>query len=65
MKIRKATIKDVGSIEKLNNEFFHEEGRNWEELISAKESEMFVLESDKAIIGFTGVDYGFRSATRR
>ena len=29
MKIRKATIKDVGAIDVLNKEFFHEEVRDW------------------------------------
>lgn len=57
MKIRKAILKDVGPIEKLNKQFFHEEGRNWKELISAKESEMFVLELNKAVVGFTGIEY--------
>ena len=47
IKIRKATVKDAGSIDKLNTEFFHEEGRSWEELISSGDSEMFVLELNK------------------
>ena len=57
MKIRKATLKDVIPIDGLNKEFFHEEGRNWKELVSSKDSEMFVLELNKAIVGFTGLEY--------
>jgi len=55
MKIRKAGLNDVGKISELNKEYFHEEGRNWNELIISKNSEMFVLENKKEIIGFTGL----------
>jgi len=57
MKIRKASLKDVKSISELNRKFFRERERNWEELISGKDSEMFVLELNKRIVGFTGVFY--------
>jgi len=57
MEIKKAKLKDVSSISKLNRKFFHEKERDWKGLISSKKSEMFILEFDKAIVGFTGIKY--------
>ena len=57
MIIRKARLKDSKKIAKLNEKYFHEKGRNWDKLISSKNSEMFVLEDNKEIIGFTGLEY--------
>jgi hypothetical protein len=44
--IRKAEIKDVEIISELNELYFHEEGRNWEQLIKGPKTEMFVIEKD-------------------
>ncbi len=55
--IRKANIKDSKIIIELNRRFFHEKGRDWKKLIFSKHSEMFVLELNKKIIGFTGLKY--------
>ena len=57
MKIRKATLKDAKILDSLNQEFFHEEGRDWKKLVSSKDSVMFVLEVDNKIIGFTGMEF--------
>lgn len=65
MNIRKATIKDAQSLEILNEKFFHEEGRNWEELITSEKSEMFVIDEESEILGFTGVNYDRWNNTAR
>ncbi len=57
MRIRRAKLKDASKIAKLNEKYFHENRRNWNSLISSKNSEMFVLEENKEIIGFTGLEY--------
>lgn len=57
MNIEKASLKDVKEITSLNDNYFHEEGRNWEKLVSSKDSEMFVLKIAGKIIGFTGLKY--------
>ena len=56
MEIRKANLKDSKKITELNKKYFHEK-RNWDKLISSKNSEMFVLEDKTEIIGFTGLKY--------
>lgn len=53
MNIRKAVKEDIAILESLNNKFFHEEGRDWEKLISSGKSEMFVLEDGSKILGFS------------
>jgi len=53
--IRKATIDDVRKLTGLNDKYFHEEGRNWEKLISDNNSEMYVIEKVNDIVGFTGI----------
>lgn len=57
MEIKKAKLKDVNSISKLNRKFFHEKERDWKRLIYSKTSEIFILELDKTIVGFTGIKY--------
>lgn len=57
MKIRKAVLEDASVIAKLNERFFHEEGRDWVELISSSDSEMYVVEENEQIIGFTGLQF--------
>lgn len=57
MQIRKATKEDASVLESLNDEFFHEDGRDWEKLITSDKSVMFVLEDDAKVIGFTGVSF--------
>ena len=57
MKIRKAELNDAEIIDKLNRLYLHEKGRNYNEIISSKSAEMFVLELDEEIIGFAGVEY--------
>jgi len=57
MKIRKANLQDAKAISSLNRKFFHERERDWKKLTSAKDSEIFVLELNKKILGFTGVEY--------
>lgn len=53
--IRLATVRDVSAIDRLNKQYFHERGRDWAALISAKTSVMFVLERGDRIIGFSGL----------
>lgn len=65
VRIRKATKEDVSVLESLNNDFFHESGRDWEELITSEKSEMFVLEKDAKIVGFTGVSFDKWNKTSR
>lgn len=65
MKIRKAVKEDIQALESLNDEFFHEEGRDWGKLISSDKSEMFVLEEGLKIVGFTGVSYDRWNKTGR
>lgn len=65
MNIRKAVKEDIQTLESLNNEFFHEEGRNWEKLITSDKSEMFVLEDDSKVLGFTGISYDKWNKTAR
>ncbi|KPJ57207.1 hypothetical protein AMJ49_01170 [Parcubacteria bacterium DG_74_2] len=57
MKIRQANLKDVKTIEGLNKKYFRERERDWGKLISSKNSEMFVLELNKKVMGFTGLEY--------
>lgn len=57
MRIRKARLKDSKKINNLNKKYFHEKGRNWNKLINSKNSEMFILENNKEIVGFTGLEY--------
>jgi len=57
MRIRKATLEDTEILDNLNKMYFHEEGRNYEKLISSESSEMFVLELNNEIIGFFGLEY--------
>jgi len=57
MKIRKATLKDLSEIKKISKKFNFEVPRNWKELITSKNSEMFVLVEKNKIIGFTGLIY--------
>ena len=57
MKIRKANLRDAKIIERLNKKYFHEKGRDWKKLISSKNSEIFVLELNKIVVGFTGIKY--------
>ena len=57
MRIRKANLKDIKIIDALNRKYFRERKRNYRELISSKNSEMFILEFENKIIGFTGLEY--------
>lgn len=65
MNIRKAVKEDISVLESLNNEFFHEEGRDWEKLINSEKSEMFVLEENNKVLGFTGVSFDKWNKTAR
>lgn len=65
MNIRKAVKEDLQTLESLNNEFFHEEGRDWEKLVTSDKSEMFVLEKDSQVLGFTGVSIDKWNGTGR
>ena len=47
MKIRKATLKYAKILDSHNQEFFHEEGRDWKKLVSSKDSVMFVYEEGR------------------
>ena len=57
MRIRKATLKDLQKIKQLSKKFSFELDRDWKELISSKNSEMFLLINNEDIIGFTGLIY--------
>ncbi|MFH0937612.1 MAG: GNAT family N-acetyltransferase [Candidatus Daviesbacteria bacterium] len=65
MKIRKAIKEDVPILESLNNEFFHEEGRDWEKFISSDKLEMFILEEDSKVVGFAGASFDRWNKTGR
>lgn len=65
MDITKATLEDIKTLEDLNDKFFHENGRDWEKLVSGKNSEMFLLEENHNIIGFTGLSYSDWNGTAR
>ncbi|MCL5409997.1 MAG: GNAT family N-acetyltransferase [Patescibacteria group bacterium] len=65
MQIRKATKEDISILKSLNDEFFHEEGRDWEKLVTSDKSAMFVLEEDSTILGFTGVSFDRWNKTGR
>jgi len=54
-RIRRAVAGDTKTINQLNKKYFHESGRDWSDLISGKSSEMYVIETSRGIIGFTGV----------
>ena len=57
MRIRKATLKDLQKIRQSSKEFNFELNRDWNDLISSKKSEMFILIDNKEIIGFTWLIY--------
>jgi N-acetylglutamate synthase-like GNAT family acetyltransferase len=55
MNLRKAKSADVKIINSLNKQYFGEKGRNWLQLITSDNSEVFVLEDKNKIIGWTGI----------
>jgi len=55
MNTRNAKIEDLKQIEALNEEFFHEKGRNFQKLLTDPDKEMYVVEADNKIVGFSGV----------
>jgi ribosomal protein S18 acetylase RimI-like enzyme len=55
MEIKKASLNNLSEIKKISKEFQFELDRDWKELISSKESKMFILVNKKKIIGFTGL----------
>jgi ribosomal protein S18 acetylase RimI-like enzyme len=57
MKIKKATLDNLLEIKELSSKYKFEEDRNFEDLISSKKSEMFIMTSKSKIIGFTGLIY--------
>ena len=57
MGIRKARLEDLPKIKDLSKKFNFELNRDWKNLISSKNSEMFLLTDKKEIIGFTGLIY--------
>lgn len=57
MNIRKATIEDAAKIRNLSTQFSFEQDRDWDKLVSSDGSEMFVVEENNQIIGFTGLKY--------
>lgn len=57
MNIRKTTAEDAPKINDLSTQFSFEQDRDWNKLISSEISEMFVLEENNQIIGFTGLKY--------
>lgn len=65
MNIKKAVKEDLQALESLNDEFFHEEGRDWEKLVTSDKSEMFILEEASEVLGFTGVSFDRWNKTGR
>ena len=57
MDIRKATIKDLLKIKHISKKYQFELNRNWKEILTSKDNEMFLLSDKNNIIGFTGLIY--------
>ena len=55
MRIKKATLADMPIIKHLSKKYNFEQGREWKEAISHKNSEMFLLIQRGTVIGFTGL----------
>jgi len=53
--IRRAVVNDALVIAQLNEEHFHEAGRDFVALITGPMSDMYVMLDDEKIIGFTGL----------
>ena len=54
MIIRQTKIADVKEIEKLNEKYFHEKGRDFEKYIKDNNYRMVVATENKQVIGFSG-----------
>lgn len=57
MNVRKANLSDEKFISKLNIDCFGEKNRDWNKLISGPETEMYVYEDERTVVGFTGVRF--------
>lgn len=57
MKIRRATLKDLNQIIKLNKGYLGESGRDWESLIKNTKNPFYVIEIDNKIIGFSSIEF--------
>lgn len=56
MQVRKVTLDDLETIERISEDYCFEPNRDWKGLIDSDTSEMFILE-DKKVLGFTGLIY--------
>jgi N-acetylglutamate synthase-like GNAT family acetyltransferase len=56
MKIEIAGIKDIVQIDSLNRKFFHEDGRDFNEIISSENKILIIAKEDDKIIGFAGIE---------
>jgi N-acetylglutamate synthase-like GNAT family acetyltransferase len=64
MKIRKAKISDLKSIDVLNRKHFQEK-RDFKEVIENKNNCFFIAEEKDEIIGFSGIKYSdWNNSTR-
>ena len=55
MKIKIASLDNLKEIKSLSKQFNFEVNRDWKELISSKNSKMFILIENNMIIGFSGL----------
>lgn len=55
MKIRKAAISDLPSVIQICKKYNFEPSRNWKELFSSRNTEIFLLLENEKIIGLTGL----------
>jgi len=55
MIIRQAVLGDAAIISKLNDDYFHEESRDFTSIINSKESSMYLAIENDEVIGFTGM----------
>jgi len=55
MKIRLAKIEDSAQLDSLNEKYFHEQGRDYKEILGDSDNQMYVAEEDNEIVGFLGI----------
>jgi len=55
MNIRIAKIKDSAQLDLLNEKYFHEQGRDYKEILSDPDNEMYIAEENDKIVGFSGI----------
>jgi len=57
MRIRKAKLKDLNQIIKINKKYLKEKGRDWKSLIKDAENPFYVAIEKNKIIGFASLEF--------